>query len=265
MPSISKKSLNPSKPLGMNNSSIRTSSEYLVPDSLIHDRAKLIRTLYRQTCRVGFQSAGFSLLCLGRDWDSRRLRQMMLDIVDGLSDRFLQDRGELLKSLSMSRFDQQASTKPHRDGGPRESLLVLGYEPTLIKSQMALADYSRCAHDMGITPEEFLERHNPMFPAGGELLNSYTTTVAKFDPQQFQVLLINNSSARVDETPPRWQGVLHQATVPHPDSAFERVVNSIQLAPAGSDHSAPITQKERQSFLQDDALGAKYGQANPLL
>ena len=100
-----------------------------------------------------------------------------------------------------------------------------------------------------------------MFPAGGDLLANYTTDVNEFDSRQYQILLINNSSADFDRSNPRWQGVLHLATIPHPREDAVRAVNSIQLTPAGSPGVVPMTDAERERFLSDDALGRQYGRA----
>lgn len=238
---------------------LHSPTTYLVDFSYTNHIPALARVLFEKTCRRDFFSPGFCLLQMGTAGTSRELREIMLQLLDGLSERCEAERGQNLVPLSMSRFDQQTSTKPHRDGGPTESLLLLGYEPTSIISHMAMADYSRCAHDLGLTPAEFLERHNPMFPQGGEMLADYTTALHEFDPGQFQILLINNSAAAFDSEGPRWQGVLHQATVPDPDDTATRVVNSIQLTPAGSEVVSPITPTERERFVIDDALGSQYG------
>ena len=46
------------------------------------------------------------------------------------------------------------TTRPHRDGGPDECLLLLGYEPSSVPAELRMADYSRCAHGLGLTPGE---------------------------------------------------------------------------------------------------------------
>jgi hypothetical protein len=237
----------------------RKASEYLATFGEWEDVPALAANLFRQACRSGFQEAGFSLLKLGENTGSRALRRLMLDILDQLSVLCQSRRGPSLQALSMSRFNQQTTTKPHRDGGPAESLLLLGYEPTPVASQLCMVDYSLCAHEMGLSPMEFLDRHNPMFSQGADLLADFTTELAEFDSRQFQILLINNSSAEYDESPPRWQGVLHQATIPHPRVDALRVVNSIQLTLQSSGESVPITPEERSQFLVDDALGRQYG------
>src|SRR5438105_4922610 len=80
--------------------------------------------------------------------------------------------------LSAARFDQQVTTKPHRDGGPEECFLMLGYEPSQVRAEILISDFSRCAQDMGMTPGQWLEAHNPMFRPGADLLRPYTTRVA---------------------------------------------------------------------------------------
>lgn len=237
----------------------RLPSAYLVDSALRENVQKVANVLFQKAGRENFSSPGFSLLRLGSEGTSRGLRELMLGVFDELSRLCEVERGTQLVALSMSRFNQQTSTKPHRDGGPAESLslLLLGYEPTPIESQMAMADYSQCARDLDLTPAEFLERHNPMFPQGGELLADYTTALREFDPKQYQILLVNNSVAEFQSG---WQGVLHQATIPHPNKTAERVVNSIQLTLGGSEISSPITSTERERFVKDDALGSQYGQ-----
>lgn len=233
----------------------RRPEEYLIDPALVQKPIKLVQTMAGQTCRSDFRAAGFSLLRLGAGWDSRRLRKLMLQILDGLSQLSETEQKPPLSALSMSRFDQQSSTKPHRDGGPAESLLLLGYEPTRIESRLYLADYSVCANEIGLTPAEFLTRHNPMFPSGGELLVEYTTYLREFNPNRAQILLINNSMAELGGEGAGWQGVLHQAEIPEPRDDIPRVVNSIQIAKAGQSDSTPVTPEERDRFLNDYALG----------
>jgi hypothetical protein len=138
--------------------------------------------------------------------------------------------------VSAARFDQQTTTRLHRDGGPEESFLMLGYEPSAVASELQIADYARCAFDLGLSPKEFLVRHNPMFQAGHELLMPYTTRIPCFSRTNYQIAFINNSCAPYSEARAAWQGTLHTATIVNPDDAQRRVINSTMLAsvPKGS-------------------------------
>lgn len=151
--------------------------------------------------------------------------------------------------MSAARFDQQETTRLHRDGGPDESLLLLGYEPSVVVSEIALADYSCCAFDHGLTPTEFLEKHNPMFRAGEQLLQAYTTKVACFSPDRYQLVVINNSVTALAPDQLAWQGVLHTATIPRPNGAARRVVNSMMLASVAPGTPEVVSQPELDTFL----------------
>jgi hypothetical protein len=39
---------------------------------------------------------------------------------------------------------------------------MLGYEPSAVRSHLFLADYSRCAFDLGMEPKKFLTDFNPV-------------------------------------------------------------------------------------------------------
>jgi hypothetical protein len=98
------------------------------------------------------------------------------------------------------------------------------------------------AFDCGLTPKEFMERHNPMFRAGSDILRPYVTRVECFAKADYQIVFINNSSAPY--TGAGWQGTLHAATIQTPDESQRRIINSTMLAPV------PCGTPE----LQDDAL-----------
>ena len=151
--------------------------------------------------------------------------------------------------LSAARFDQQTTTKLHRDGGPDECFLMLGYELSEVRSEVVLADYSRCARDMQITPAEFLEQHNPMFGPGAELLRPYVTRVEGFSNEAAQVLLINNSAAAMSEDKTTWQGVLHTATVHNACDEKRRMVNSMMVASVLPGAAEPVSPVEQDEFI----------------
>ena len=147
----------------------------------------------------------------------------------------------------MGRFDQQVTTKPHRDGGPDESILMLGYEPTLVQSRVAMSDYSKCAHDLRVTPAEFLDDFNPMFASGQNKLAEYTTTIDDFDNKSYQILIINNSMSSVGEQ--RLVGVLHTAEIIDPIPDLVRVVNSTMIASAPQLVDDGVSESEQAEFV----------------
>ena len=189
-------------------------------------------SIYQRTCRTDFTQPGFCVVDVGSDIDSRTFRQLMVDIKREMSAIHETKAGKTLVYLSAARFDQQETTRPHLDGGPEECFLMLGYEPSAVDSEVEITDYARCAFDLGLTPEELLSRHNPMFKSGFDILRPYSTRVPCFSRTKFQIICINNSSAKISPSQPAWQGTLHTATILTADENERRVINSTMIASA---------------------------------
>src|SRR5438105_4148074 len=117
------------------------------PDAAGRNLPDLAATIYDRVCRTGFDSPGFCLVDLGSSTSSKALRRLMVELRARLQMIQRSRAGRDLVFLSAGRFDQQVSTKFHRDGGPEECFLMLGYEPSPVAAELAMADYSRCAHD----------------------------------------------------------------------------------------------------------------------
>jgi hypothetical protein len=210
----------------------------------------LALSVYDRVCRSNFLAPGFCLINLGTELSSQAFRQFMITLANDMRHIHDERSNDNLALMSCGRFDQQVSTKPHRDGGPEECFLMLGYEPSQIRAELLMSDYSKCAFDMGLTPSDFLEKHNPMFAAGERLLQDYTTRVTCFSNQCYQILLINNSIAPYLADAVRWQGVLHTAAISNPDDSLRRVVNSMLFASVPSGTPEPVSKKDQDEFVQ---------------
>ena len=220
----------------------------LNPESL--ELTALAREVYRRTCRTDFREPGFCVVNLGPALDSHAFRRIMVDLKQEMAAIHETDAGKSFHYLSLGRFDQQTSTKPHLDSGPEECFLMLGYEPSEVASALEISDYSKCAFEMGLTPQEFLAKHNPMFQSGYEMLRPYTTRVPCFSETDYQIVCINNSFAPFSMEKPVWQGTLHTATVRTPDESKRRVINSTLIAsvPIGAD--AVVSKSDEQEFVK---------------
>ncbi len=207
--------------------------------------------VFFQVMRTGFDAPGFALLSFQQPVLPRDLRRAMVELKRHLSSMLLQWRGCTLNYLSMGRFDQQNTTKFHLDGSPEEAILMLGYEPSRVRSRLFMADYAKCAHAMGLTPREFLDNHNPMFAAGAKLLEPYIAQVECFNPALPQIVVINNSSRALDGI--GLQGVMHQAIIDTPDAAQQRVVNSTMMSVA-SGEIEPRSAAEQDVFIESDEI-----------
>lgn len=210
------------------------------------DPEKVAHGVYQATCRTDFNSPGFCVIKFDVPIESHAFRRFMVQLKRELSKIHESVSGHCLRYLSAARFDQQESTKFHLDGGPPECFLMLGYEPSEVEAVLEIADYSQCAFDLGLTPSDFMQQHNPMFKAGLEVLMPYVTRIASFKPSDFQIVCINNAYAALDDKRTTWQGTLHTATIVTPDESKRRVINSTMIA------SMPIDSGEDVDLIQQD-------------
>jgi hypothetical protein len=130
--------------------------------------------------------------------------------------------GKRLGVVHQTEFDQQVTTRFHRDGGPDESLLLLGYAATEVRSLVQIADHVRAATAHDLSPEAFLETFPPLSVSFEATLAPFVTALTDFDHTRPQLLLINNCVNT---------GVLHQATIPNPDPTLSRTIFSWMLTP----------------------------------
>ena len=179
--------------------------------------------------RTELSAPGYTLLDLGIDLTPRDFRALLVGLAEALAREYQRRHGEALSFHSVSRFDQQAPTRPHRDGGPDASVLVLGYEPTEVISRVALMDYSRAAFDRGLSPAGFLDCCNPAFGGDAELLRPYTVEVTAFDPARYQILVVNNSQLPHEERRRGMLGLLHHAVIESPRPDRSRWIDSLLL------------------------------------
>jgi hypothetical protein len=201
--------------------------------------------------RFDFTSPGFCLLDAGAGVDSHILRSWMVSLKQQLSKVAVLRGGRPLVFRSMARFDQQETTKFHLDGAPDQSMLMLGYEPSGVQSRLFLADYAHAAFDPGITPQQFLRDHNPMYRRGEELLARYVTELPQPEPGHARILLINNSSLPFIEARTNPLGVMHRAIIVTPDDSERRVVNSVMLVVGESDE---FGQEQQREFVGTDKI-----------
>lgn len=216
--------------------------------------------IFESVWRFDFSAAGFCLLDLGVDLDSHSLRSRMVSLKSQLSEIALARAGKKFIYRSLGRFDQQTTTKFHLDGAPAESLLMLGYEPSRVRSRLFLADYARCAFDLGIEPKKFLDELNPMFSKGEEALGGYVTELPQPDEGHWRILLINNSSLPWTDSRTNPLGVMHKAEIINPNEAESRIVNSMMLATADVSVPEDIGTDQERTFVTTEKISPKgYG------
>lgn len=212
--------------------------------------ADIIDKVYANVFRRDHEHSGFAVLSFKDDIGSELLRRNMIALKRGLSERCEHDFGEELDYSWLTRFDQQTTTKYHRDNAPEDSFLLLGYEPTNIESRLLFADYHQFISDNNIPVDEYYERHNPMFKDGEDELTPYITEVEDFNKSTYKIVIINNSDLNSEKT----FGVLHKAEMITKDLSQARVVNSMMLYLKPADTPLSKTRKDEMQFIATDEI-----------
>ncbi len=132
--------------------------------------SSIANQVFATVFRTDFSAPGVALLRFACDVDSQSLRRFMVDLKDQLSELYFQKHSQTLGYKWAGRFNQQPTTEFHLDGAPEISYLMLGYEPSEIKSKVAVADYTKAAHDLGMSPQQLLDDHNPMYSEASNFL-----------------------------------------------------------------------------------------------
>jgi hypothetical protein len=219
-----------------------------MPDAAVAER------VFDLVWRFDFAAPGFGLLDVGPGVDSHTLRSWMVRLKEALSEVGAQRHTGRFAYRSMARFDQQETTKFHLDGAPDQSMLMLGYEPSRVHSRLMLADYTRAAFDLGITPQRFLEEFNPMFRRGADVLERYVTEMPPPADGHARILLVNNSAVpwTADRLNPL--GVMHKADIIDASETKRRIVNSTMLAIGDLDE---VGREQQQAFVTTDRISEK--------
>jgi hypothetical protein len=199
--------------------------------------------VFARVWRTSLELPGFAVVRFATPPDSRELRRAMLGLTEAFPVPFAVER--------LGRFDQQVSSKFHRDGAPAASMLLLGYEASTVRGRIFVADASRAAVEAGIPLPEFVAKFNPMFPAGEARYQPFVTELPLPHGEAY-IVAINNSLLPFVLGQPNPLGVLHRAVVEEPDPSARRVINSVGLTPAGG--AAGKTPEEIERFLTGDDL-----------
>lgn len=203
--------------------------------------------------RFDFTTPGFCLLDIDPGVDSHTLRSWMVELKERLSAVSVRRGRRSFLFRSMGRFDQQETTRFHLDGAPDQSMLMLGYEPSKVRSRLFLADYCRAAFDQGITPQQFLQDFNPMYRKGEELLGRYVTELPQPAEGHARILLINNSSLPFTEDRTNPLGIMHKADILSPTKTERRLVNSTMLVTEGEE----IGKELQEEFVRTNEISKR--------
>jgi hypothetical protein len=203
------------------------------------------------SCRVWrttLDQPGWAVLIPDGPVESADLRRVMWEVLGGFSAQAERAGRPPFVPERLGRFDQQVSTKFHRDGGPAASLLILGYEPSRVRSRFFVADACRAAAGLGMGVNAFLAAHNPLSPQGEGALADVISEVGW--PHDRGAIIVVNNSLTPDDTPPGHPlGLLHKGWIEQPDPSATRVINSIGAMPANEPGRDALPPEQVERFL----------------
>jgi hypothetical protein len=207
------------------------------PNSLTEKLA----VVYQKVFRTNFVEPGFVVLDFGTNITSMQLRECMVLLKNKLSEMHSERMGEKLMFQWIGRFNQQETTKFHLDNAADQSFLMLGYEPSKVKSKLFFADFVQFYQSININSKEYFEKYNPVYTDGEKLLEPYITEIEGFREDSYKIVLMNNSNSnKLDQT----IGVFHKAEIIQKDLTLDRVINSMMLC------SSPLDEIENFSEAQ---------------
>lgn len=199
--------------------------------------------VFARVWRTTLEQPGFAVMRFSESVNSRELRRIMFSLVETFPIKFVAER--------LGRFDQQVSSKFHRDGAPPASFLLLGYEATTVRSRIFIADSSRAAAEAEIPLPDFVAKFNPMFPIGEAHYLPFVTELELPHGEPY-IVAINNSLLPYIPSASNPLGVLHKAIIDEPDPTASRVINSVGLTVSATTSVKSADQIER--FLTRDDL-----------
>lgn len=216
--------------------------------------SQMTEFIYQKVFRTDFSEPGFVVIDFGLSFTSEKLRECMVTLKHKLSQMHLDKFGHKLMYQWMIRFDQQETTKFHLDNAADQSFLMLGYEPTKIKSKLYFADYIKFIKNTNIDSDEYFEKYNPLFSDGENQLKPYTTEIEGFSEETYKIVLMNNSNTKkLDET----IGVFHKAEIIKKDSTEERIINSTMIYSGHVEEVELFSAEQQQDFITTQKISKK--------
>ncbi|REG85204.1 hypothetical protein [Winogradskyella sediminis] len=206
---------------------------------------------FKEVFRTSTQAHGFvNLVFKKKNITPYQFRSIMINLKKELSKLSVSKFNKKLSYHWLVRFDQQVSTPFHVDNASEQSILILGYEPSNIKSELHIADYYSYANEAFETPEDYFNNFSPVFKDNEGVLLPFISKIKLANNDNYSIIIINNSSPKLDiET----LGVFHKALIIKEDLSTSRIVNSMVLNLVSKDKITEDQQKEN-NFLNTNLI-----------
>lgn len=184
---------------------------------------KLAQQCFHAVFRTDTEQPGFYHFDLGKNKTPLEFRTILTGLKKELSKLSETNFGNKLSYHWLVRFDQQVNTPFHVDNAAHQSFLLLGYEPSVIESELHIADYNALAKEKD---KGYLANFTPVFEKNESLLAPFTTKLKSFDKEAYHIVIMNNSAPML---PAETLGVYHKAVIVKQDFSKSRIVNSMVL------------------------------------
>lgn len=199
---------------------------------------------FHSVFRTTVDAPGFVHLVFKKeDFTPYQFRAMMLGLKEEFSKLAINTYQLKLKSYGLVRFDQQKNTPFHVDNAANHSILMLGYEPSEVKSELQLADYHAYAEKTLEEPKTYFHKFTPVFKDDETLLEPFKSTINIDTKAHYVLVIMNNSSPTLEATT---LGVFHKAILQNKDLSKSRIVNSLVFNLVAADTHIDDTAKENQ-------------------
>ncbi|SIQ32380.1 hypothetical protein [Maribacter ulvicola] len=203
---------------------------------------KLAQQCFRAVFRTHTDKPGFHYFNLGKNRTPLEFRTILTELKRELSKLSETNFGKKLSYHWLVRFDQQVNTPFHVDNAAHQSFLLLGYEPSVIESELHIADYHAFAKENDRGSKEYITNFTPVFKGNESLLEPFTTKLKAFDKEAYHIVIMNNSSPTL---PAETLGVYHKAVIVEQDLNKNRIVNSMVLNMSSEErNSEDLTREE---------------------
>ena len=205
------------------------------------------QSIFRTTTKApGFMHLVFSK----KELTPYQFRSIMIDLKKELSKLSVSKLKKKLSYHWLVRFDQQVNTPFHVDNAAKQSILLLGYEPSTIKSELHLADYHAFANKAFVKPEDYYNNFEPVFKEDEVVLKPFISKINSGDKDHYTIVIINNSSPKAKlET----LGMFHKALIKNKDLGKTRIVNSMVLNIVSIDEISE-DKKNENNFLSSNLI-----------
>lgn len=206
---------------------------------------KSFNTVFRTTT----EAPGFVHLVFSEQFAPYHFRSILTELKKELSALTVSKFNKKLDYHWLIRFDQQVNTSFHVDNAADQSILMLGYEPSEIESELQIADYHAYAETYK-TPEDYYSIFSPIFKEEADLLKPFTSKISTANKNKYSIVMMNNSSPKpnVDTL-----GVFHKARILNKDLSKSRIVNSMVLNVVAADKITE-DQKKENHFLNNNLI-----------